>query len=320
MNLTFKYYLIVTLMTSIIACKGNGGGSSTTDPNPNFPTTGLPDQNSMDISASILNPEGLNLSGIETEITIRVADHLNDKTVFDGKLIFFSTEGGSIDSSCELLNGTCFATWTSQEPRPADGRATVLAWTDGNESFTDNNANGLFDDGDSFPASFDIPEAFRDDNLNGTREVDEPYRDFNGNSSHDAADNLYSGSDCAHSSLCSPNDTLFVFRNIELVMSGSGAVISFTPSTNPITLPATVIVSIADVNGNPMPAGSDIQINASVGELSGPSITEYPNTNGPPLSIAYFIAGEGTGDAGLLTVEVTSPGGTISFNSIGLQD
>lgn len=321
MNLTSRCILTAVFMIAIIACKGNGGGSSnSSDPNPNFPTNGLPDQNSMDMSASILNPEGLNLSGVTTNITVRVADHLNDRSVFDGKLIFFSAEGGSIENSCELTDGVCTVIWASQEPRPADGRATITAWTDGNESFTDNNANGLFDDGDTFPASFDIPEAFRDDNFNGSREIDEPFQDFDGDGSYDLQDSLYSGADCAHSTLCAPNNSAFIFRNLELVMAGSSAVIGFTPSTGPITLPATVTVTIADINGNPMPANSSFQIDASVGSISGPSISSYPSTNGPPLSISFLITGEASGDAGLLTVEITSPGGTISYASIGLQD
>ena len=70
--------------------------------------------------------------------------------------------------------------WTSSNPRPAAspvtatpgdtraGRATVLATAIGEESFTDTNGNGSFDNGEVFA---DLPERYLDENENGVRDT-----------------------------------------------------------------------------------------------------------------------------------------------------
>jgi len=142
-------------------------------------STGIPDQDSFSLSANILNPEGWNLEGTEVEVTARLADAYNNP-VPDGTAVIFTTEGGSIESSCVTTNGACTVTWTSQQPRPEGhvlahntndeynfftnqpdvihppeqfntlgqkfgGRATILATAIGEESFPDTNGNGRFD-------------------------------------------------------------------------------------------------------------------------------------------------------------------------------
>jgi hypothetical protein len=144
-------------------------------------STGIPDQDSMSISANILNPEGWNIDGTEVVITARLADASNNPP--PATIVYFTTEGGSIenlDSSCVTGDdGSCFVTWRSQSPKPEGhvlqhktgqefvysenpdvvhfpenqnslgqkygGRVTVLATTIGEESFPDLNGNGRFD-------------------------------------------------------------------------------------------------------------------------------------------------------------------------------
>lgn len=79
-------------------------------------STGLPDQDSISLSAVTLNPGGGNIDGITTEVTVRMADKFNNP-VPDGTVAFFTAEFGSIDDSCELIGGVCTVTWSSQEPR-----------------------------------------------------------------------------------------------------------------------------------------------------------------------------------------------------------
>jgi hypothetical protein len=79
-------------------------------------STGLPDQNSISLSAETLNPGGGNVDGITTAVTVRMADKFNNP-VPDGTVAFFTAEFGSIDDSCELIGGVCTVTWSSQEPR-----------------------------------------------------------------------------------------------------------------------------------------------------------------------------------------------------------
>lgn len=145
-------------------------------------STGIPDQDSMSLSASVLNPEAWRYDGDElagVDVTIRMADAFNNP-VPDGTAVNFTTEGGSIDPSCVTENGACTVQWRGQFPRPegeelenvlclyqgttetvsidtgcADwrntmgqrfgGRATVIATAIGEESFPDLNGNGRFD-------------------------------------------------------------------------------------------------------------------------------------------------------------------------------
>jgi hypothetical protein len=158
-------------------------------------STGVPDQDSFDLSANILNPEGWNISGSEVSVTARLADAFNNP-VPDGTAVSFTTEGGSIDSFCTTLNGSCSVIWRSQQPRPEGhvlgdfnnidnvpevfntmgqkygGRATILATAIGEESFPDSNGNGRFDasEVEAFNGNnisglpYDLKEAFVDHN------------------------------------------------------------------------------------------------------------------------------------------------------------
>ncbi|PCK01477.1 MAG: hypothetical protein COA42_23135, partial [Alteromonadaceae bacterium] len=91
-------------------------------------TTGIPDQDSFDLSASIGNPEGWDFSGTEVTVTARLADRFNNP-VPDGTAVTFTTEGGSIDSACTTVGGACSVIWRSQEARPCGqtlGQAAVM--------------------------------------------------------------------------------------------------------------------------------------------------------------------------------------------------
>ncbi len=79
-------------------------------------STGVADFNSLSLSASDLAPEAWALDGVESEITARLADHFNNP-VPDGTSIFFTTEFGSIEPSCNTVDGSCSVTWSSQSPR-----------------------------------------------------------------------------------------------------------------------------------------------------------------------------------------------------------
>ena len=142
-------------------------------------STGIPDQDSFSLSATILNPEGWDRDGTTVEVTARLADAYNNP-VPDGTAVSFTTEGGSIQPSCVTSGGACTVTWTSQFPRPEGhvlshnigdeytfftnqpdiihppeqfntlgqkygGRATIIATAIGEESFPDLNGNGRFD-------------------------------------------------------------------------------------------------------------------------------------------------------------------------------
>lgn len=143
-------------------------------------STGVPDQNSFSLSTAIFNVEGMNHDGCEGPVgsTVRVslADHFNNPAP-DGTAVSFTAEGGTVDASCltglvntTLTDGTvikqkgipgqCSVRFCAANPRPADGRITILAYALGEESFTDTSGNNLFESGETIQ---DLGEPFRND-------------------------------------------------------------------------------------------------------------------------------------------------------------
>ena len=148
---------------------------------------GTPDQNSMSLSISNFAPEAWNYNGEEVDVTVRLADHFNN-FIPDGTKVYFTTEGGAIDSSCETVDSACTVKWVSSNPRPADHRVTILATTLGSESFVDTDSDGVYSlaDGEPFAdvnSNGVYDEAFTDTNGNGI--FDEPFTDTNGNGQYD---------------------------------------------------------------------------------------------------------------------------------------
>lgn len=142
-------------------------------------TTGIPDQNSISLSLTDIQPVSWRHDNIESQVNIRMADAFNNP-VPNGTPVTFTTSGGAIDGSCETKSGACSVTWRSQSPRPhldpspnlpswtfgydnngfalscangatecRDGRVRILATAIGNESFIDGNSNGQYDDIDT---------------------------------------------------------------------------------------------------------------------------------------------------------------------------
>jgi len=80
-------------------------------------TTGLPDQDSISLSAGSLNIEGaFDTDGVDTDVTVRMADKYNNPAPDDTQAIF-TTEFGSIVGSCVTEAGECTVKWTSQAPK-----------------------------------------------------------------------------------------------------------------------------------------------------------------------------------------------------------
>ncbi|MCL1089298.1 hypothetical protein L2744_06665 [Shewanella profunda] len=169
-------------------------------------STGIPDQDSFSLSATVLNAEGWDVDGTKVTVTARLADAFNNP-VPDGTTVSFTTEGGSIEDACQTVKGTCSVVWTSQLTRPAGqslidatgalirnpvatlapnlgnyygqkygGRATITATAIGEESFPDLNGNGRFDSSevtafltqkDVSGKPFDLDDAFNDYNEDG---------------------------------------------------------------------------------------------------------------------------------------------------------
>jgi len=160
-------------------------------------STGLPDQDSMSLAASVLSPGGNDFDGFTSTITARAADAFNNP-VPEGTAVYFTTEYGSVGDSCLMVNGTCSVTWTSQNPRSSSysytsgdvglitgdvaadgtncalstvgtpcpsqvgdifgGHTTILVHALGEETFVDANGDGVY----GYQADGITPEVFTD--------------------------------------------------------------------------------------------------------------------------------------------------------------
>ncbi|ABV89411.1 Ig-like domain-containing protein [Shewanella pealeana] len=300
-------------------------------------STGIPDQDSFSLSAEILNAEGWSYDGEQVKITARLADAFNNLAP-DGTAVAFVTEGGAIGSSCFTANGECSVTWSSQNPRPLNGRATITATAIGEESFPDSNGNGRFDAAEmaAFLAtdvagrSNDMDEAFNDYNEDGSFNEDglEELIDFNGDGAFTARDGIYNGvlcSDPVHSGCAdgvSDSKSINVRDSLVLIMSGStafGSDLTVVDSSNDngdsvLDLygkeTGQVSLIIKDINGQQMPAGTKVEISATAGTVVSKSSFVWPSTNAPGgLGFGILVKGEDTANTGALLIEVQTPNG-----------
>jgi hypothetical protein len=295
-------------------------------------TTGIPDNDSVSLSMGCINIEGWDLDGITTDVTVRMSDRYNNP-VPDGTAVTLNAEGGQIGGSCLTATtptnggGVCSVTFVTQNPKPADGRVSILAFAIGEESFIDNDADGFFNNLD---VPLEIGEPFRDDNENGTADpaAGEFFADFNSNGLADGPTHPdyvnFNGLLCdSMTALCSPNETLFVSDSGVVVLSGSTAFFSHAPA-GPLDLTggtASVTVTIGDVNSQPMAGGTTIEAETSNGTIVGPdTYTVACSTFNGPLDYVFSVKPDTTPDSGILSITVTSPSGLITIYNITVND
>lgn len=310
-------------------------------------STGLPDQDSMSLSADILNPQAWNHDGIEVGITARVADRFNNR-IQDGTSISFTTELGSIGGSCQTVDGACSVTWISQSPRGVSGqgtnagRTTILATVIGEESFIDVNGNGVFDTlTDTYT---DLPEAFVDYNEDGSRQTNEPYTDFNNSGTYNNPSTHFEGVQCTGTE-CNPlgQKTLSVRDSLVLVMAESnifveevkadGAVYDYAnnPGLDITSISRVEYRIVGAVNEQILPAGTEIKFSITNGKIIGGGSHIVANTSinvdnaltTAELYTVYVAPNDNDTipSTGALTGTVTLPNGLeVSLKPIPMSD
>lgn len=298
-------------------------------------TTGIPDNDSVSLSVECQNIEAWNTDGVIVPTTIRLSDRYNNP-VPDGTAVTFTIEGGQIGGSCitettqDNGSGVCSVSFASQSPRPPNGRVTLLASAIGEESFTDVDSNGIFNGSD---VADEIGEPFQDDNENGIYDSGEVFRDFNNNGLRDdATAAFYAGFNgllCdSATAICSANETLFVSdSNVILMSAGSASITDNQGGAIDVSGGAiTVVATIGDFKGNgttpqPLPAGTTIDATTSNGTLVGPRSYTVPCTSfDGPLDYGFTVEPDNTSDSGLLSIEVTSPAGIVTFYNVSVTD
>ena len=131
---------------------------------------GLPTQQAVSFSAEAYNIDGLDRDGQTSPIRVQLNDRFGNP-VPDGTAVSFVAEGASvIPARCTTLNAVCAVQFVSSNFRPKDGRVTVIAYAQGEESFLDTNNNNLYDNLEAFT---DLGEVFVDKNENGVMDPGE---------------------------------------------------------------------------------------------------------------------------------------------------
>lgn len=123
---------------------------------------GLPSQLNFSLSAETINIEGYNLDGARNVFHVIASDRMGNP-VPDGTAINFVTESGQVQATRQtaLVSGLArtSANYVSSNPRPVDGRATLIAYALGEKSFLDANGDNVFTPGEPFQ---DLGDVFLD--------------------------------------------------------------------------------------------------------------------------------------------------------------
>lgn len=284
------------------------------------------------------NVETYNTDGVVVPVTVRLSDRYGNP-VLDNTAVTFYTNGGQVGGSCTTTNGACLVDWTSANPRPqttddspplkANGRATILAYAIGEESFTDEHGTGFYQSPDPFQ---DLGEPYDDANENGTHDPEEWFYDYYHTGAYVGPSGSFIGITCngtTASSTCTEN-TLAIGASHLIIMSTAGAQLTPNSTTGdpvfagftvdngrediPIGGSGSITFTVEDQNGNPIAAGSSItvQADAAVGTIStsSNSFTEACSTSVGGDTYTSYITGApaSTAGEGNITIEVKSAG------------
>ena len=278
--------------------------------------SGPTDTDSFSLSTDLFAPEAWNVDGTTVEFTVSAGDHHNNP-VPDGTEISFWAEFGIISDTCTTSEGRCSVTWTSSgrrvtPPLAADGLATIVAWTAGEDSFYDaGEANHLFDVGDTL---LSISERFYDRDYDGNYDAAfEEYYDYNEDGTFNASSALFRGYSCSEAAITAGHcaSSIEVWGDTQIVMAGSNITITPTPAS--ATGETTFNILLEDVNGNQPPAGSSVSVQTSYGTATIIGESDVPDgvsTSG--YTVVILFEPDAAAGNGNMIVEVETPSGVKS--------
>ena len=318
--------------------------------------TGLPHQDSFSIS-TCPNIEGGQYDGTSETIKVILSDRFGNPAPAN-TTITFDAEGGQVEGACSfdyVYNADtgggysfCEVAYTSSGAEFLDGleinlpalpgdppategrrnRATVLAYSEGEESYNDVNGSGTFDDGDGGQWT-NLGEVYSDWNENGFYNPGERNLMRTATLTSDSNNDALEGADkfngvlCADSVNCSTNSSTNISAQVVMILSESsvGVVASdeIIAGTFDANLGAFLTVVIPDTNDNPMPAGTTVKLDVSNGSTFG--ATEFVYGCGKePEGFTFIIEPDGTTSAGIGQIVVTTPKGNVSTINFTIVD
>ncbi|MEY4906844.1 MAG: hypothetical protein RL260_562 [Pseudomonadota bacterium] len=283
---------------------------------------GLPTQKAFSFSASKYAMIG-NLDGDEANIRIQLNDRFANP-VPDGTSISFVAEGASvIPAHCTTVKAVCNVKFVVSNYRPPDGRVTVLAYAQGEESFIDANKDNVYTVGEDFE---DLGPLFIDKDENKKMaDKDEYLIGENANGKWDA--NTYvRGSEIFVLSLATVRPRIFnvVTDSNGLSICGNtdlGVSPGFLFQPQPITSQCKVQQKICirdgnsaadDLGGNPIPSGATllVQTNAKGVDVKVDNPTIASNVISPTmhtLSVSLSDCTKPLESSGALELKITMP-------------
>ena len=228
--------------------------------------SGLPAQARVSLVRAKSSIRGFDFDGSTTTVTMSLADRQGNP-VPDGTAVNFVTEGGvMIPPTCVTGavagDSQCTVNIRTQNPRPANGLVSILAYAAGEENFVDANFNNVFDCGELFT---DLGTAYRDDTATASG-VFNPFvvGEF-------SVPRSASASSCATGSSPSPSSgdrvwgaadvrgqVLIVFSTDDLIITNPQPTSAADPQWNSSQVTTKLTVSIQDLNGRSVPTGSTI--------------------------------------------------------------
>ncbi len=243
-------------VATVTASTNNGTSTVSTETRVTM-GNGRPDQLHLGIAFEKFNVPGLVLFGVENQVTAYIADRFSNP-IPAGNPVYFASACGTMaltdpdGVSTNLTNafGQATATSITANPRASDGLCQMLIWTEGEEAWVDSNGNGVYDNGEPHAG---IGEPYIDANSNGIFDADtETYFDLDGNGRYTAADTVW-------------NADTFVWTAGEVRWSGQTAPASFSPQNFALNFgeSQTLDFTVADINGNPLPAGTEVSVSNS---------------------------------------------------------
>lgn len=303
--------------------------------------SGPPSQKFMSLSLSKFSLEGALIDGTPTTTTVRIADRQGNAVV-DGTVVNFTAEGGQIGSSCTTFTvnkiSLCSVDFVTQNPRPANGRISILAYLEGTKDYTDSNGNNRFDVGVDTIAQ--LGNAYRDDNENL---VYDPLNDsFLLSRNEIGPCPASSGSYPSQVGTCKADALATTVRQQTVILFAASTPALYKEQTS--VLPIPVVPSPTQINlttsslnfwmGSsgaglellPMPAGTLVAVtvvdgtttnnlSCAVSDVSGTTVPDVGTTSGAPsenLRTLHRASFTGCANGDTLKVSVTAPSGLIT--------
>jgi hypothetical protein len=288
--------------------------------------SGPPSQKFMSLSVSKFNLEAASIDGASSILTVRIADRQGN-AVADGTVVNFTAEGGQVGSSCATSTvdkiSACSVNFISQNPRPANGRVSVLAYLEGTKDYVDLNGNNRYDAG--VDTLVQAGDAYRDDNENLLFDASVDGFVFTRGVTG-ACNPQANGSLPSRIGTCSVDLATTVRQMAVLNFASSSAVFTETTDSSDLGRQIDFLLGSSGYPLLPMPAGTEVEatvIDNTSGNAGTCTLTDFTGTTvvdvapkpGVPnedLRTRHSAMLKDCARGDVLKVAVTSPSGVIT--------